>query len=135
MNNAKIQRRFQIIGAIIIIIFGLDLFLSFFGISFFPKLPSLGQSQAPFLKIFFITISNPMAILFWVGVFSVKIGEMQSGIYTFALGALLATLFFLSLVAFEESFLPSSILTLINAGVGLILICFGIGRLKRPTAT
>ena len=137
IKKEKIQQRFNILGALIVIFFGMELFLGYFGLSFLPKINLLGSfsSKSPFIKAFLLTGANPMTILFWMGVFSTKTNEAnftKNSTILFAVGALLATLFFLTLVVFLGSitndFLSQDILLLLNSGVGFALIYFGIRK-------
>ncbi|MEG0562288.1 MAG: LysE family transporter [Cetobacterium sp.] len=137
LKNEKIQKKFNILGSIIIIIFGMELFLGYFGISILPKLNIFQNSNSnlPFIKAFLLTGANPMTILFWMGVFSTKTSDSsftKNSICLFALGSLLSTLLFLSLIAFigstTSNFLPERYLSILSAIVGISLIYFGIKK-------
>lgn len=138
IKDEKVQRKFNVFGAIIVILFGLELLLGYFGISILPKFNIFNKAggELPFLKAFFLTAANPMTILFWIGVFSTKLSnsnldKKETG--SFGLGALLATLVFLSLVSFvgtlTNSFLSPEALVLLNSAVGGVLLYFGIKKL------
>ncbi|MGL4403803.1 MAG: LysE family translocator [Fusobacteriaceae bacterium] len=138
IKEERIQRKFNIFGAVIVILFGLELALGYFGISILPKFNMFKtvKGDFPFFKAFFLTAANPMTILFWIGVFSTKLshanlGKKETG--SFTLGALLATLIFLSFISFmgtvTNSFLSSEALNFLNSAVGLVLIYFGIKKL------
>ncbi|MGL5573268.1 MAG: LysE family transporter, partial [Cetobacterium sp.] len=93
------------------------------------------SSSSPFIKAFLLTGANPMTILFWIGVFTTRTNEenfTKKSTLLFALGALLATLIFLTLIVFlgsiTNSFLSQQVLALLNSGVGLILIYFGVKK-------
>lgn len=140
IKKKKIQHRFNILGALILIIFGVELFLGYFGLSFLPKIniSENFSSSSPFFKALLLTAANPMTIIFWIGVFSTKIDEAnftKVSTFLFALGALLATFFFLTLIIFlgsvTNNFLPKKILILLNSGVGLALIYFGIKKVLK----
>lgn len=136
-KNEKIQYRFNIFGTLIIIFFGMELFLGYFGISILPKMNIFGDSSSssPFIKAFLLTGANPMTILFWIGVFTTRTNEenfTKKSTFLFAFGALLATLFFLTLIVFlgsiTNNFLSQRFLGLLNFGVGLVLIYFGVKK-------
>lgn len=127
-------------GAIIVILFGVSTILSVFGLSLIPgiSLFSTNASQSVFTKTMLLTLSNPLTILFWAGVFSTKIMEDKmatSEMITFGLGAVLSTLVFLSLISlfgsFINTFLPNWTLELLNVIVGLSLLGFGIRNLVK----
>jgi threonine/homoserine/homoserine lactone efflux protein len=80
-----------------------------------------------------LTLSNPLTILFWAGVFSTKLAEenFQRGqVYAFGGGAVLSTAFFLSLVSFLGSLMnarvPAIFIQALNFTVGLVLVGFGL---------
>ena len=65
--------------------------------------------------------------------FSAKISEedmRRKDIYSFGFGALLSTIFFLTLIAlignFAKSFLSTSVIQILNLLVGVLLIYFSI---------
>lgn len=72
-------------------------------------------------------------ILFWAGVFSTKMAEEnmdKPGMYLFGLGAVLSTVFFLTVVSILghsiHTFLSLEIIRWLNVLVGFLLIFFGI---------
>ncbi|MDR3490763.1 MAG: LysE family transporter, partial [Gammaproteobacteria bacterium] len=91
------------------------------------------NSENTFLEGLVLTASNPLAILFWVGIFSSKIVEeklTRKDVYLFGLGSIISTLFFLTIVAAIGSvtgyFLPIEIISMLNLVVGVILIWFAL---------
>lgn len=137
IQKEKIQNKFNALGALIVTLFGFELFLGYFGFSFLPKINIFGDSNSnlPFIKAFLLTGANPMTILFWIGVFTAKTSDSsftQKTTVLFAVGALSATLFFLTLVAIggslTNSFLSREALSLLNTMVGGILVYFGIKK-------
>lgn len=125
----------KIFGALILTAFGISTVLGVFGLSFIPGL-NLAQgveAGSVFQRAVLITASNPLTIIFWAGVFSTRLAEGDmagSETYTFGFGAVLATLFFLTLIAIVGTtsgrFLPDVVIQVMNAAVGLLLIYFGI---------
>ena len=125
----------KIFGAIVLIVFGASTLLNTLGISFLPSL-QFSSSAAPggmFWRTALLTLSNPLTIIFWAGVFSSRIakGSMsRSDMYSFGAGAVLSTLLFLTLIALLGSlsgaFLPEAAIKLLNIVVGLLLIAFGL---------
>ncbi|GAA0124975.1 LysE family transporter [Clostridium sp. CTA-19] len=135
IEKRKVKVGLKIFGAIILIIFGLSTVLGQFGINFIPSLSlqGAGNSNSVFLKSIILTASNPLTIVFWAGVFSTKIIEenmKRKDIYIFGIGALMATLSFLTLVAvlgtFTKVFLPAYVIQILNIIVGVLLIYFGV---------
>ena len=140
LESKKMQTFLKYFGFIVLTIFGLNMILSQFNISFLPALnaQNISGSHNAFIKTAIITISNPLTIIFWAGVFSAKILEGNLGhreVYYFGLGAVLATLSFLSLIAllgsFSVTFLPNQAVKVLNIFVGCILIFFGFKILMK----
>jgi threonine/homoserine/homoserine lactone efflux protein len=79
-----------------------------------------------------------LTILFWTGVFSTKIteGKMKSDdVYFFGIGAVIATLLFLSTIAIIGSiakiFIPMFAIKGLNILVGLTLVYFAINKINK----
>lgn len=132
-NNIKIC--LKIFGGIILFIFGLSIILNQFYIKFMPSVSTtdIFTSTNPFLNAIIITLSNPLTIIFWAGIFSGKVVEenmKKKDIYWFGFGALLSTIFFLSLInligSLTNVFLPHNIIRILNIIVGFLLICFAV---------
>lgn len=127
-------------GAGVLIVFGLSNVFGFFGVTLMPSLDFLSEQSmgSVFWKALVLTLSNPLTIIFWAGVFSTKIVEGKIGqrdIYFFGFGALLSTFFFLTAISilgsFLTIFLAPVVLKVLNLLVGLVLIGFGIKALAK----
>ena len=125
----------KIFGAIVLLIFGASNVLSLFNISLLPSLglDNVSYSGNAFLSAVILTASNPLSIIFWAGVFSAKLAEegmKRRDFYSFGFGALLSTVFFLTIIFIRGSltgtFLPSYIIQILNLVVGFLLIYFSI---------
>ena len=66
-------------GAIVLIIFGVNNILGTFNISLIPSLNLDGNQSSNniFLTTLILTLSSPLTIVFWAGVFSTKIIEEE----------------------------------------------------------
>ena len=125
----------KIFGALILTAFGISTVLGVFDLSFIPGL-NLAQgveAGSVFQRAVLITAANPLTIIFWAGVFSARLAEGDmtgSETYVFGFGAVLATLFFLTLIVIIGTttgrFLPAALIQVMNAAVGLLLIYFGV---------
>ncbi len=122
-------------GAAVLTLFGAANVLGAFGISFLPGLSlAAGQSTgSAFSKALLLTLSNPLTILFWAGVFASKMAEegmRKKQAHLFGLGTALSTLCFLTAAAAAGSavsqLLSGTFMAVMNAAVGLALIGFGI---------
>ncbi len=134
-RNKNFKKTIQIFGAIVLIGFGISTIAGAFGISIIPSMDFLSMQNfdSTFFKALLLTLSNPLTVLFWAGVFSTKIVEEEMNtpdMYLFGLGAIISTILFLSLIStighFANEFLPSTLLIIFNVLIGLILIAFGI---------
>ncbi|WAA09397.1 LysE family transporter [Fervidibacillus albus] len=137
-RHRHIKTSMKIFGAFVLMLFGFNTLSDAFHISF---LPSLSLSTIHITNIFYkmmiLTFSNPLTIVFWTGVFSVKVTEenmSQNKLYLFGLGAVIATLLFLTVISIVGHALAIAIsaplLTMMNVTVALFLIGFGIKTLK-----
>jgi threonine/homoserine/homoserine lactone efflux protein len=135
IDRKNIRLCLKIFGAIILFIFGLSTILSQFNIAFLPSLiiNSAQNSSSVFIRAIIITVSNPLTIIFWAGVFSAKVAEeniKRKEIYSFGFGAMLATLSFLTLISLIGScvsaFFSTNVIQVLNIIVGVLLIYFSI---------
>lgn len=133
IKRKNIKLFIKIFGAIILFVFGISTIFGAFNIDFLPIFKNSANINNVFLHTMILTASNPLTIIFWAGVFSTKIAEenlRQHDLYLFGFGAILSTLFFLTLVAvigsLFKTFLPFSIILTLNVLVGLLLIYFSI---------
>jgi len=89
-----------------------------------------------FISCFLLTISSPLTIVFWTGVFSAKAIEYKftkNQLVFFGIGAGCATLVFMFSTMFILSILRSNIniniIKVLNIIVGLLLLYYAISRL------
>ena len=77
IDRERVKYIFKIMGAIIVAIFGLQTVLGAFRWVVLPSINLFNwiNSENCFLEGLVLTASNPLAILFWVGIFSSKIIE------------------------------------------------------------
>lgn len=133
----RYRRPFAIIGAAMILYFSLDILLGAVAqLSLLPRISIGAGRESGFWQALALTVSNPLTILFWSGVFSVKIAEERMGkraVSRFGLGAVLATLVFLTLIAgagvLSHSFLSDMALKILNIAVAGVLMYFAVLRL------
>ncbi|HWQ29569.1 MAG TPA: LysE family transporter [Negativicutes bacterium] len=133
INNEKVKRVFKIAGALIVAYFGAMILISAFSI---PEVLGADSQGGSFYKGFVMTASNPMTILFWSGVFSAKIAEESMNkrqVQLFGIGAVISTFLFMTLVALAGSmtqeFISYSVIRVLNAAVGCVLIIFAASKL------
>jgi threonine/homoserine/homoserine lactone efflux protein len=134
IEKKNIKSVLKFAGAIVLLVFGASTILNGFHVRFLPAMSLQGGDPgSTFLHALVLTASSPITILFWAGIFSSRIAESNmhvKGIRLFALGALLATLIFMSLASLLGSLIGGIIPPLaaqcLNAAVGIILMIFGI---------
>jgi len=135
IGRERVKFIIKLFGGFILLLFGLNLFLGSFHVSIIPQISLFQQQdgQNLFIQGLILTASNPLTILFWSGVFSAQVSDhnlTKKQLTLFGAGCVLSTLAFLSVVAVLgctiSSFLPSIIINVLNAVVGLLLILFGI---------
>ncbi|MCX8131307.1 MAG: LysE family transporter [Clostridia bacterium] len=136
------ERLFTIIGASVILLFSLNIILgAACSIDIFPQLSGIAgnvNALSGFWQAVILTVSNPITILFWSGVFSVKIIEHKMGktdVLFFGIGAALSTFVFLSLIVclgmLFHSFLSETFTKLLNIIIAIILIHFSVTNLVK----
>ena len=143
MNKSKMMQKWaRLGGGIILIWFGLSTIISVIGISIVPDFKTILtlDMNNVFLKSIILTLSNPLTIIFWAGVFSAKLVDQRfqlKEMSLFGLGAILSTFVFLSIIAivghYTKSFLPTVYLTVFNVVIGVLLIGFGVRTMKGHT--
>jgi threonine/homoserine/homoserine lactone efflux protein len=124
------------LGSLVVFIFGLDIIASaLFAMNIIPAMgaPGGALTGSPFYNGLIITVSNPLTILFWSGVFSSRVsqgGYSRSETVYFSTGCVLATLLFLTFVALASgmlpSFLPAPVIAYFNVAAGLFLVYFAV---------
>lgn len=129
-------------GVIILCLFAVTLLLApWTG----PLLPGLGLERhsggGPFEFGFLLTISSPLTILFWTGVFAAESARLRTEqtpllrLWPYALGALLPTAPAMVLTAafgaFCASLLPSASLPWFSAVAGLLIVALAIRMFQR----
>ena len=138
IQNERVQKMFKIFGALIVAYFGASIISGVLGLNIMPDINLFAgqKSSSSFINGFLLTASNPLTILFWTGVFSTKISEeklKRREVHLFAIGAILATLLFLSVISFVGSitqiFASEFIIKLLNILVGIVLIYFAFTKI------
>ena len=138
LGNKKIEKIVKILGAIVLIIFGLNIILGVFGINIIPGLNLKPNSSNAFIQGIVLTLSNPITIVFWGSVLTTKIVEenfRKKELIVFSTGLVSSTLLFLTIIAILgtilSNFIPDIISKTLNIAVGIIIICFGIKLLLK----
>ena len=134
-KNRQAKSVFSYLGAAVITLFGISSILGAFGVNIIPGIGGMAEttSESAFINALLLTLSSPLTIVFWAGIFTAKItsGETDGEeVYYFAAGAILSTPVFMSFAAaagvLTGSFLPGSLIAALNAAVEAVLVFFGI---------
>ena len=139
LEKKKVKKLFGIISSIVLILFGIMIIygITSNGISTSVDISSTSLLSS-FLLVFVLTISSPMTIVFFTGIFTTKALEhnyKKRELYLFGYSVGLATLLFMgvSVIIFSilKGFTPIIIIQVLNLIVGLVLIVYGIVRLLK----
>lgn len=133
LKNKKVSIIFKFVGAIVLVLFGLNIILGVFDIHIIPGLNVKPSTSSLFLQGLILTLSSPMTIVFWGSILTSKIVEEKfktKELIAFSIGLVSSTLIFLSFVAvvgtFISSFIPEIVSKVLNIIVGLFIIFFGL---------
>jgi threonine/homoserine/homoserine lactone efflux protein len=138
MKNPSIQRHIKAGGGIILAGFGLYMLWQV-RCGVLPQVTLFGSGCLDFfLEGIVLTISNPLTILFWGGVFAAQVAEhhlQKEDMMWFGGGCVLSTLVFLTAVVivgtFSGKFLPTQIILGLNGVVGVMLLYFALRMWKK----
>lgn len=134
-KKPALRRWLKFAGTAVLVLFGVNLIAGAFSCGFLPELDpgDAGAAEGVFLRAAVITLSNPLTIIFWAGVFSQKMTEealCRRDMAIYGIGAVLSTIISLTLVAalggITNMFISADAIRILNALVGLLLIVFGI---------
>ena len=138
LENKSVKDTVKIVGASVLMIFGLNIILGAFGISIIPGMSIKTTAKSIFMQGLILTLSNPLTIVFWGSVLTGKIIEDSlSGfeLAVFSMGLVSATLFFMTAVAafgtVLKGFIPATLSAVLNMAVGAVIILFGIKMLVK----
>lgn len=135
LKNDKLKKVFKIAGGTVLMIFGLSTVLGVFDINLIPHLStdtgSINSNAVVYALV--LTLSNPLTILFWAGIFGAKIVDEKledKQIVTFSIGCILSTVFFLILIAILGAvfgmYFPKIMINILNILVGIFIVYFGV---------
>lgn len=140
VKNQNIQKFFKISGATVIAYFGFSIITGVFGINILPEINLFtgNKVSSSFVQALLLTASNPLTILFFVGVFSTKTAELnmnKKNVNIFAIGTVTATFMFMTMIALigaiTKKFFPASVMNILNILVGSVLIYLAITKVLK----
>jgi threonine/homoserine/homoserine lactone efflux protein len=134
-RHPNFRKTFEFIGNVILVFFGITIILEISGITLIQSFTFTTTQSAGniFFKVMLLTLSSPITILFWVGVFANRLADQQlnrKDMTLYGIGAILSTLVFITFVStlgtFTGNMLPQIVLNLMNLIVGIVLAGLGI---------
>ena len=138
LEKDSVKKVFKVVGALVLILFGLNIILGVFGINLIPGLNLKPTSSSVFLQGLAMTLSNPLTIAFWGSVLTTKIIEEQfdkKELLVFSCGLVSATLLFMTFVAILgtilSNFISAGVANVLNVCVGALIIYFGLKMLLK----
>ena len=142
-KSKKAEFTLKIFGVMILVLYGLNSILSAFDISLFGTTQQAVTYDAgnTLIQAIILTLSDPLSIVFWAGIFSAKITEERfdrKSLRLFAAGCVTATLFFLTFIAGVGSLtgqvIPESLIRLLNFAVGIFMFYFAYRNVRSQEA-
>lgn len=138
LEKKRIKKTFGIISSIVLIVIGIIIIRNIpIESTTFELTANATDLVTSFTSVFFLTISNPMTIVFFTGVFSAKAIEYnytKHELLIFGLSVGLATFLFMgtSVIIFSllQKTVPILLIQILNIIVGCLLILYGAIRLK-----
>jgi threonine/homoserine/homoserine lactone efflux protein len=140
LEKPKIKFGLGITGSIVLMLFGILMIFTIHPspIDHIPNSHFESNYIASFISTFLLTISSPLTIVFWTGLFAsaaIEKGYTTKQLFIFGAAAGSATFVFLgssvALFSLVRASIPIMFLTISNAAVGTLLIVYGIVRLYR----
>ena len=138
LEKDSVKKTFKVVGALVLILFGLNIILGVFGINLIPGLNLKPTSSSVFIQGLVMTLSNPLTIAFWGSVLTTKIIEEQfdrKELLVFSCGLVSATLLFMTFVAalgtVLSNFISPAVANVLNIFVGALIIYFGLKMLLK----
>lgn len=143
-RSRRAERVLKVFGATILFLYGTVSICGAFGLTLLPRisLPAFDAGGNTLLQAVVLSLSDPLTIVFWAGIFSAKVAEeklKKASLRLFGCGCVLATLSFLTLVSLVGSLtkqiIPDWVGSCLNFAVGLLLFYFAYKDLRaKPRA-
>ena len=144
LEKDRVKKVFGIISAIVLILFGISIFMSAIGMNEIKMITTSASTTlvGTFVKTFLLTISSPLTIVFWTGIFTARAIEYdlnQKELIIFGLSAGLSTILFIGsavvLLSIFKTSIPLVFIKNANFFVGILLGGYGTIRLYRIMST
>ena len=136
LKNKKLHDFFQIMGGVILIIFGINTILEVFSISIIPGITISESIKNILLKGLLLSLSNPITITYWGSVLTTKLLNdklKNKELFVFCCGLVSATIIFQITNACIGStigmFLPPIFSKILSIIIGIYIIYIGFIQL------
>lgn len=140
LERKKIKSTFTVISSLVLIAFGVMMIVK--GICFEQYSSGAGMPEGTavrsIISTFVLTMSSPLSIVFWTGVFTAKTIEYsleKKELVIFGFAAGLATFVFIGIcvlvLSFVQMMIPLAAIRILNILVGAALIGYGFQRLYK----
>ncbi|HOA08473.1 MAG TPA: LysE family transporter [Spirochaetota bacterium] len=137
LENDRMKRALGFIAPAVLLLFGAYMLYSVFFTGSAENVIRNDPSSG-FLSAFALTISSPLTILFWSGIFAsraVEYGLTRHELAVFAFAAGLATFVFLGcgvlILSSAAAVIPDTVISALNISVAVLLIGYGVLRMIR----
>jgi len=138
IENNRIKTILGVVSSIVLIFFSLIILKNAFHSLSISQTSNQWTPVKSFISCFLLTISSPLTIFFWTGIFSAKAIEYKftkKQLVVFGIGAGSATFIFMMSTMFVLSLFRTSInftiIKVLNSIVGLLLLYYAISRLVK----
>lgn len=140
LERPAIKHLMGICSSVVLVAFGAIMIISAVrgGASGVQNAAGVSNHLSSFLSAFLLTVSSPLTIVFWTGLFAAQAtekGYSRGQLAMFGLAAGTATLVFLGLAvalfSLIRAAIPASVVKALNIVVGGLLIAYGIQRAVR----
>ncbi|PIE34844.1 hypothetical protein CSA56_06585 [candidate division KSB3 bacterium] len=138
LEKKTVQKKLAIISSVVLMMFGMVMLGSVGNILAETTVQAHRTSNywSSFLSALLLTISSPLTIVFWTGLFAAKAveyGYTKKQLVIFGIAAGLATVLFLgasvTILSALQASVPVTLVRLLNVLVGILLILYGAVRL------
>jgi threonine/homoserine/homoserine lactone efflux protein len=138
LEKPKIKYGLGVTSSVVLILFGIIMILTIKQNNFGNISNAYFESNymSSFISAFLLTISSPLTIVFWTGLFAARAiekGYTKKQLLFFGIAAGLATFVFLgssvTLLSIIRASIPLALLNILNTAVGLLLIIYVMIRL------
>jgi len=134
LEKPKIKFGLGVASSVVLILFGIIMILTIKQNNF-DNISIESSHISSFISAFLLTVSSPLTIVFWTGLFSTRAiekGYTKKQLLFFGIAAGLATFVFLgssvTLLSIIRASIPLGLVKILNSAVGLLLIIYGMIR-------